>query len=227
MPESALDVLARTAGGLLSSGVVALGSVRQRTKPLHPDGVLRRATVTRNGSPTRTGVPWLDLAGTDAALVRLSRGVGLPSPLPDVHGLALRLERDGNPADVLFADTGVGPLTRYLLIPRRSATSHTLTTLLPYRSPRGPMLLAARPESEHRFELLRASAIGGWTSFGSIDLGEPLGDDTRISFDPVLNVLPGLEQYDWVKRLREPAYWSARRRSHRERDTARPPVPAA
>jgi hypothetical protein len=51
--------------------------------------------------------------------------------------------------------------------------------------------------------------------FGTLDLGEPLGDDTSVSFDPIVNVLPGLRQYGWVTRLREPAYWMARRRSHR------------
>jgi hypothetical protein len=32
-----------------------------------------------------------------------------------------------------------------------------------------------------------------------------------VSFDPVRNVLPGLAPYDWVRRLREPAYLTARR----------------
>jgi len=34
--------------------------------------------------------------------------------------------------------------------------------------------------------------------------------DADISFDPVLNRLPGLDQYGWVERLREPAYDEAR-----------------
>jgi hypothetical protein len=75
--------------------------------------------------------------------------------------------------------------------------------------------VAARPESEQRFELCWAGPVGPWLRFGTLDLGEPLGDDTRVSFDPVLNLLPGLSQYGWVRRLREPAYWAARRRTHR------------
>lgn len=35
-------------------------------------------------------------------------------------------------------------------------------------------------------------------------------DDADVSFDPVTNRLPGLEQYDAVQRLREPAYRTAR-----------------
>jgi hypothetical protein len=35
--------------------------------------------------------------------------------------------------------------------------------------------------------------------------------DTPVSFEPVGNLLPGLETYDWVRRLRAPAYRTARR----------------
>jgi hypothetical protein len=215
MPESPLDVLARTAGGVLSSGAVALGAARDRTKPLHPDGVLRRATVTRVGGAVPTGVPWLDSTGTDDALVRVSRGIGLPAVLPDIAGIAIRIRPDDAPADLLLASTGLGRLSRYLLAPTRKSVWHPASTLLPYRSPRGPVLLAAAPESDQRLTLSWAGPVGPWMPFGTLDLGEPLGDDTSVSFDPIVNVLPGLRQYGWVTRLREPAYWMARRRSHR------------
>jgi hypothetical protein len=213
--ESPLDVLARTAGGVLSSGAIALGAARDRTKPLHPDGRLRRATVSRTGGAARTGVPWLDTAGTDDALVRVSRAIGLPEVLPDISGLAIRIRPDDAPADLLLASTGLGRLTRYVLAPTRHPARHPLSTLLPYQSPGGPLLLAARPESDLRLTLCWARPVGPWVPFGAVDLGEPLGDDTSVSFDPVVNVLPGLRQYGWVKRLREPAYFGARRRTRR------------
>ena len=31
-----------------------------------------------------------------------------------------------------------------------------------------------------------------------------------LSFEPARNVLPGLEVYEWVRRLRQPAYTTAR-----------------
>src|SRR5690242_4081043 len=99
MADSPLDVLARTAGGLLSSGAVAVGAARKRVKPLHPEGTVRRATVTRLGGRIPSGVPWLDEAGRDDAVVRLSRAIGLPGALPDVQGLAIRLDLDGAVAD--------------------------------------------------------------------------------------------------------------------------------
>lgn len=219
MPFAPVDVLARTAGGALAAGAGALGAVRQRVKPLHPQGQLRHATITRMSGPVPAGVPWLDSAGQDDATVRISRGIGLPDALPDVQGLAIRIALGGAEADLLLASTGTGRLTRYVLTPTRRATGRSLTSLLPYRSPRGPLLLAAVPESEHAFELRWAGPVGPWHTFGRLELGAPYGDDLQVSFDPIVNVLPGLSHYSWVRLLREPAYWTARSRSGR---TARP-----
>jgi hypothetical protein len=215
MADSALHLLSRTVGGVLAGATGVLGAARRRTKPLHPDGQIRRATITRTGGPVRSGVPWLDEDGRDDALVRVSRGIGLPDALPDIHGLAVRVQVGGTEGDLLLANTGLGRLTRFVLLPTRTPTGRALTTLLPYRSPRGPLVVAAVPESPRTFELRWAGPVGPWHPFGRLELGEPWADDTPISFDPVLHVLPGLAHYAWVKQLREPAYWTARRRSHR------------
>jgi hypothetical protein len=220
MSDSPLDFLARTTGGLLASGARAVGAGWHRVKPLHPEGSLRRATITRTGGPVRCGVPWIDGTGQDEALVRVSRAIGLPEWLPDIHGLALRVAPDGTPADLLLASTGLGRLSRFVLTAARRPTRRPLTSLLPYRSPRGPLLVAAVPDSErtaelHGFDLCWAGPIGPWHRFGRLELGDPRGDDLSVSFDPVLNQLPGLSQYGWVSRLREPAYGTARERSGR------------
>lgn len=215
MADSPLDVLARTTGGVLATAARGIGAGWHRVKPLHPEGTLRRATITRTGGPVRCGVAWIDEAGHDEALVRISRAIGLPARLPDIHGLALRVDPDGTPADLLLASTGLGRLTRFVLTASNRPTSRPLTSLLPYRSPRGPLLVAAVPESERTFDLSWAGPIGPWHRFGRLELGEPCGDDLSVSFDPVLNQIPGLSQYGWVTRLREPAYWTARERSGR------------
>lgn len=228
MAPAPVDLLARTAGGALAAATATLGVVRQRIKPLHPDGDLRHATLTRLPGPVRSGAPWLDSAGQDDAVVRISRGVGLPDALPDVQGLAIRVVLDGAEADILLASTGLGRLTRYVLTATRRATGRPLTSLLPYRSPRGALVLAAVPESEHAYELRWAGPVGPWHTFGRLELGAPVGDDLAVSFDPILNVVPGLSHYSWVRTLREPAYWTARERTDRTvRPTAGEPVPHA
>lgn len=215
MTFAPVDVLARTAGGALAAGTGALGAARHRVKPLHPAGQLRHATVTRMPGALPSGVAWLDAPGRDEALVRVSRAIGLPDALPDFQGLAIRVVLEGTEVDLLLASTGLGRLTRYLLTPARRPSGRSLTTLLPYRSPRGPLLLAAVPESEHTFELRWAGPVGQWHTFGRLELGAPYGDDLQVSFDPILHVLPGLSHYSWVRLLREPAYWTARRRTGR------------
>ena len=220
MVRSPVDPLARTAGGALAAGAGAAGAALRRVKPLHPEGELRRATLTHTPPAVASGVAWLDSPGEDDAVVRMSRAIGLPDALPDVQGLAVRAVLEAGQADILLASTGLGLVTRYVLTPTRRVTGRALTTLLPYRSPRGPLLLAAVPESEHAFELRWAGPAGPWHTFGRLDLGAPFGDDLHVSFDPVVNVVPGLSHYSWVRTLREPAYWMARTRTHR---TVTPP----
>jgi len=223
MALAPLDALARTAGGALAAGAGVLGAARHRIKPLHPEGELRNATVTRLPGPVPAGVPWLDAPGQDEVIVRISRAIGLPEVLPDVQGLAVRVVLEGATADLLLASTGLGRLTRYTLLPGRRPTSRPLTSLLPYRSPRGPLLFAAVPDSEHAYDLRWAGPVGTWHRFGRLELGGPFGDDLEVSFDPVVNVLPGLSHYGWVTRLREPAYWAARSRTGRRARPADPP----
>jgi hypothetical protein len=171
-------------------------------------------TLHRFGAQERTGAAWLDQAGDDHVLVRQSRAVGLPSPLPDIFGLALRVPTgSGRHGDLLFASTGLGPLTRFTLAPARSPYRRPLTTLLPYRAPAGPVLLSASFHDETKVGLAWAIGSGAWHPFAELLLdNDPVVEaDVPLSFEPVRNVLPGLETYDWVRRLREPAYITARR----------------
>jgi hypothetical protein len=206
MVASVLAGTADAVGRVLSRLTAGVAAWRSPEKPLHPDGLLFAGTLRRSGTPEACGVPWLDDAATDEVIVRVSRAVGLPSPLPDISGLALRLP---GPADVLLASTGWDPVSRHLLLPALRA-GQPLTTLLPYRTACGPVVLGARPVAERRFALFWARVGHGWRPLGSLTLDEPLPDDSRVSFDPVLNRPPGLEQYPWVVRIRERAYATAR-----------------
>jgi len=200
-------------GAGLAGAARAIAAVRPAAKPLHPKGDLVGGELVRSGTErgAATGVPWLDEAGRDQVMVRLSRAMGLPQVLPDIHGLAMRVplgcDRHG---DLLFATTGTGRWTRFLLAPGWKV-QRPMTTLLPYRTPAGPVLLAIRAVAEDRYELALAVGRGEWSRFGELALSGATGPDPTISFDPVRNPLPGLEIYEWVARLREPAYLTARR----------------
>jgi hypothetical protein len=161
-------------------------------------------------------------------LVRLSVSVGLPRGWPDVWGLAVRWTDDGAPQDVLFASTGHGPATRYVLAPRRTLMGGWLTTLMPLRAPWGPALLALRPLDQPPpgsaprtgvvLEVLHASPLGPWRPFGTLELHGPVSDDaTRdgpdpgVRFDPTRHAPRHLGTYRWEDLLRTPAYAVAQR----------------
>ena len=202
--------LASGAGRLLGAATRGVAAARRTPKPLHPRGTVSSASISRHGGAS-TGVAWLDTSGTDRGLVRRSRAVGLPEGWPDVHGLALRVElADGGIADLLLASTGGGPTGRFVLHAGRRPETLFFGSLLPYRSPTGPVLLGALPRDEESWDLLWAPGRGPWKPFGQLRLRSVL-PDAEVSFDPVLHRVEGLEQYETVARLRLPAYRTARR----------------
>jgi len=203
---------ASSAGGQVLRGATWIIAARPAAKPLHPGGSVVAGTLRRFGSEDRTGAAWLDEAGDDRVLVRQSRAVGLPAPAPDIFGLAIRVPIGGIHGDLLFASTGLGRLTRFTLTPARSPSGRPMTTLLPYRTPAGAVLLSATFHDETKLALAWAVRAGAWHRFAELSLHrDPVDEaDMPLSFDPARNVLPGLETYDWVRRLREPAYTTAR-----------------
>lgn len=178
----------------------------------------------------RSGVPWIDdHPDAHRVVARLSRSIGLPSWLPDIIGLALRVETGGRTADIEFASTGAGAVTRFMLLPGRSPSQVTFGILFPYESTRGPLLLCARTVDDttlpaggaaldealaHRdwhLELCHATPAGAWHPFANLTLRltPPGHDDPSLRFDAGINPLPDLATYPWVRALREPAYFLA------------------
>ena len=200
------------AGRVLAALTSLVAAARPAAKPLHPRGELVRGAITRSGDGPHSGVDWVDTPGHDAVVARSSRAVGLPAPLPDILGMAVRVRLGPDrTADLLFATTGLGRLTRYLLAPARDLTTSPATTLLPYRSPTGPLSFAITPAGPRRFRLMWARPDSGWHPFGWLVLEPGPGTDPGVSFDPTASTLPGLSHYAWVVRLRAPAYAAARR----------------
>jgi len=219
--RAALLSLGSGAGALLAGVFRVVGTLR-RDRPLHPRGVTVGAVVSTTGQAA-TGVPWLDEAASTEVTIRVSRATGLPRPLPDIHGLALRVPASAlgteAPADLLFAGTGDSALGRFILAPRLRPDAGPMTTLLPYRTARGPLLLRLVPSGGLRhdgrvpagYALSYAVGTGPWREVGDVRMGALLPEPVdRVRHDPVLNLLPGTRQYGFVGRLREPSYRAAR-----------------
>lgn len=221
--------LPRLAGGLVALPLGWLAALRHG-KPMHPRGAVFDAVLERRGSRPRWDVPWLDETAEQPAQVRLSRAAGLPEPLPDVLGLAVRIRTEDGPVDLLLSSTGTGPLDRFLLLPRRDAAC-PYTSIMGYRCGARILRLAALPErdgvpSEPRtqaldvaarplsFTLAAADGTAGWRPFARLSLRQPVRPlDPGVRFDPVLHAPPGLVADGPIARLREPSYAAARARS--------------
>jgi hypothetical protein len=214
------EMLATFVGRALGGVFFLLGKARGR-KALHPRGEVLQGLIGRRGAVGRTGVSWLDQAGTDHVAVRFSRSLGLPAPRPDILGMALRIATEpGQFGDVLLATTRQGHLGRYALLPTRRHGLRAYTSLFPYKTPAGPLLLAAipTPGSPRHYELAYSRPAGPWLPFPTLEITQTTyrGHDLDLSFDPVLNVVPGLETYDWAAQLRRFSYAASRRaRQHR------------
>ena len=225
MPE--LAELAELAGRLVA---VPLGAVARWRggKPMHPRGVVLDAVLERHGSTPQFGVPWLDAVGTDEVIVRMSRGAGLPAPLPDVLGLAIRMTGDdGTRVDLLLSTTGRGSIGRLIPVPRRDAAA-PYGSIMAYRSAVGPVRLAALPEAPAMpsdpepvareaaaggivFRLAAAVGPGEWRAFARLSpTGARRPLDPAFRFDAVRNAPPGLAATGPMARFREPAYATAR-----------------
>ena len=205
-------LVGRTLGVLFYVGGVLRA---RRRKALHPRGGVRRGVIERHGCRAGTGVTWIDEPGRDRVVVRLSRATGLPEFLPDALGLALRVPReDGGHGDLLLSTTGTRSVGRFVLRPTRHP-ARPYGSLMPYRSPSGPLLLAAFPLADDgtRFALAFSRLRGPWIPFGVLEVHSDWADapDVPSAFDPVVNHLPELPSYGWAAQLRRFPYAASRR----------------
>jgi hypothetical protein len=190
----------------------------------HPKGVGFAASLTpvEGGA---TGAAALDVPSEP--IVRLSRSLGLPEPLPDPCGLALRIPDAHGPGrhqDLLMVSSASPPLVRHAILPSRDFLDRPYSTLLPYRlrgelvlllargrgaDGPGPLLtdLREREAAGLEFELGVATLTGSWRPVANLLLREriPDGEVERIGFDPT-NTGGGLELAGWLNRLRGPSY---------------------
>jgi hypothetical protein len=193
---------AAVAAPAAAAGFYALAMLRRR-RSLHPTGVGYQGEllVDNDGRP---GVPLFRPGAAHSALLRFSRGAGLPEPLPDALGVAVKLpdaHGPGKDQDLLLTSSSDRPLLRRLLFPATSFVRGVFSTALPYelggkrvvlllvpahtggsQSPdagihrRGGALaeLNAAAAMGLRFELRTASSLGSSQPVATLTTGQPL-----------------------------------------------------
>lgn len=218
MTTATVHAAARVAGRALA-GTLGLIAAVTHGKPLHAKGRTHHAVLRIDAPVAGFGVRLLTERGQHQCIVRLSRAMSTPEGFWDIGGFALRVERAGpecGPADLLFASTGTGRMSRHVLRMTRHPTNEPMTTLLPLRAGSASLLLLVRPldpQARH-LELSVGLDGGGWSPVGIIEVGpEMRGASPR--FDPLVRRLEGTVAPAWVTALREPAYRTARRLGRR------------
>jgi hypothetical protein len=127
---------AAAAGPAVAAAFSTLAALRRKRRSLHPIGIGYQGRLqVPVHPPARPGVPLLRAGATHPALLRFSRGAGLPEPLPDALGVAIKLPDAHGPGadqDLLLTSSSDRPLLRRLLFPARSFLRVAFSTALPY-----------------------------------------------------------------------------------------------
>ena len=148
---------AAAAAPAVAAGFSLLARLRRR-RSLHPTGAAYRGCfLVDDDHPHRHGVPLFQPGRAATALLRFSRAAGLPEPLPDALGVAVKLPDVYGPgADqaLLLTSSIDRPLLRRLLFPATSFLRGAFSSALPYElgdsQQRVVMLLVPKPPDSSR-----------------------------------------------------------------------------
>jgi hypothetical protein len=178
--------------------LVHLASAVRGERVIHAKGRAYDATLAPLPGLADLDVP-LASALYDArpALVRFSRGAGLPDLLPDVLGLAVRIQDAdgaGGVQDLMLSTGARGRWSRHLLVPARSYAAATYTSLISYDVGGRSLVVAALPAlpagaagavSGTVFDLAVAEGGGEWQPFARLEVGSPLPAERgrRVEFE--------------------------------------------
>jgi hypothetical protein len=224
--QIAVDVAGYGLGAMLAGIAIVRGG-----KAVHPAGAVYAARLTVDGAPAAPRASEL-LArhSTRPAVMRFSRSLGLPRPLPDLLGVSLRvLDAYGldRHQDVLAVSSVDLPILHHLFVPAADFGQRPYSSSLPYRAGEDTFILGITPDptsprppgSDELDRLDRAAATGRlvfglavasingrFRRVGSLLVTDRLPDTLdALRFNP-FNCGGGLEPVGTLNRLRDYAY---------------------
>jgi hypothetical protein len=200
-------------------------------KAVHPHGVVHTARLLIDGAPRApSGSQLFDTPAEHMAVMRFSRSLGLPRPVPDLLGVSLRvIDAYGSDRhqDVLMVSSVDLPVLHHGFVPSGDVQQRPYSSALPYRAGGRKFLIGVvpdpaspRPEGRDEFDRLARAAAGGRLTFGlaiaplsgrfrrigTLEVGERLPDALdALRFSP-FNCGGGLEPVGLLNRLRDYAY---------------------
>lgn len=214
----------------------ALSALRGRKRSLHPIGNAYEATLVVPRRVATLGADLLDEPGERRAIVRFSRGAGLPEPLPDILGIAIRVvdaHGPGEHQDFLLVTSSGLPVAHHALLPATSYFDRTFSSVLVYSIGGATRLVGAVPRSaapsdgpggglggvalaasrgQLFYELCLAAPLGRFVPVARLEVGRPMPADEgeRLAFN-VWNAGGGIRPGGPFQGLRLPAYEGSQR----------------
>jgi hypothetical protein len=167
--------LTRAAGESLGAVLGAIAGLRGG-KAVHPHGVVYDARLVVPGAGVAPpAAELLSERGEHRAVVRFSRSVGLPRPIPDLLGLAIRvLDAYGSDQhqDFLLVSSADRRVLHHVFLPATDVQQRPYTSALPYLAGSERFLVGAlpdprspRPAGEDEFTRLELAAGTGRLRF--------------------------------------------------------------
>jgi hypothetical protein len=217
----------RAAAGALFGSIARLRGDRS----LHPAGVAFAATLVVD-EPRLAEAELFARPGERPALVRFSRGFGLPEPLPEILSMAVKVPDaygPGRDQDLLLTAAGERPLLRHVFAGGRSHLARTFSSVLPFRVGGRTVVFGAVPrvapggeegdlaelEAEAArgalsFDLRVATPLGPWLTVARLDAGRRLSaeEEDALSFNSDTTG-GGIEAVGVLNRVRGGAYASS------------------
>jgi hypothetical protein len=182
-------------------------------RPIHPDGAAFTAELIVE-TPRLRRARLFAKPGRHDAFVRLSRGFGLPEPLPDLMSLAIKVPGaygPGRDQDLLLTAAGDRPVLRHVFAWGGTHADRTYSTVLPFSVGGTTMLLGATPDEDATtFALRAATPLGPWHQIARVELRERLSqeEEDALAFNSDTTG-GGIRPVGLVNRVRAAAYDAA------------------
>jgi hypothetical protein len=157
--------------------VLAAVALLRGGKAVHPHGTVYRARLVVDRAADAPPASRLLAAPAEHRVVmRFSRSLGMPRPLPDLLGVSLRVfdaYGEGAHQDFLLVSSVDLPVLHHLFVPAGDVQQRPYSTSLPYRAgadtfivgvvpdPRSP-----RPDGDDELDRLQRAAATGRLTFG-------------------------------------------------------------
>lgn len=197
---------------------------------MHPTGVVYDARLSVRGSPEAPPARLLCERAEHRAIIRFSRSIGLPRPIPDLLGLSIRVLDPYGPGrhqDLLLVSSVDRPILHHIFVPALDVWQRPYSSSLPYRAGSARFLIGALPDlrspspaGKDEFERLHAAAATDGLSFelavatiggrfhpiAQLQVGARLSDDLdALRFNP-WNTGADLQPAGWLNAARFRSY---------------------